>query len=139
MWPRPLPFAVGVSAKGFLQIKKSGAHVSVKRSSLANRLFVVSESQHARRGDPLAIREPPAKGKRGRLVADDHALAAGGALDVALVVLGGPLGRVVDVATAGAAAVEHDALAGPRDAVALAGAVRRPAGNGRGGRAVGRP
>jgi len=53
-------------------------------------------------------------------------LAAGGALDVGLVVLGGAIGRVVAVAAAGAAAVELDAIAGPRDAVALASAARRP-------------
>jgi len=103
-------------------------------SPLKDRLSLIGDlsfkKPNARHRGPLATREPPAEGKRGRLGADDHALAAGGALDVSLVVLGGALGRVVAVAAAGAAAVELDAIAGPRDAVALAGAARRPAGHG---------
>jgi len=116
----------GKRQRFFFFLKKKNCRLGLT-SPLKDRLSLIGDlsfdlrSQHARRGGgPLAIREPPAEGKRGHLGADDHALAAGGALDVALVVLGGALGRVVAVAAAGAAAVELDALAGPRDAVALA-------------------
>ena len=55
------------------------------------------------------------------LLADDHALATGGAGAVLILRLRGAL-RAIGVATAGATAVELDAGASTSDSVALAGA-----------------
>ena len=70
------------------------------------------------------------------LLADDHALAAGGACAVLVLRLGGALGAVGEAA-ARATAVELDAGAGAGDAVALAGAAGRDRGGGARGAAVG--
>ena len=59
-----------------------------------------------------------------RLSADDDAVAAGLLLLVDVLVLGGAVGLFLREGAAGAAAVELDAVAGARDAVALAGAAR---------------
>nr|POE79758.1 hypothetical protein CFP56_07823 [Quercus suber] len=78
-----------------------------------------------------------AKQRETALLADDDALAAGGAGDVLGLGLGRAV-RLVRVATARATAVELDAGAGAGDAVAFAGAARRGAGHdGRRGRRVG--
>ena len=70
------------------------------------------------------------------LLADDHALAAGGALAVLILRFGGAL-RALGEAAARATAVELDAGAGAGDAVALAGAAGGDRGCGARGAVVG--